>query len=171
MAYYPCLALSSLGLSQRTWGYAHTHGAYLAWDMCRQVASCRRRWCVQTQGSGSSSCWWPCALTCWTSVVTLGNGSQSPCSLSNRVVEIRQHDRWDKRLFMSFIVSSRGSETRSVLLDVGNKGRREIIKLFIKLLNFITYIPLTGPRNRQSDIPLGTQLPWCWHFAKGNRQS
>ena len=45
-------------------------------------------------------------------------------------------------------------------VDMGNKGRREIIK-------FPYYLePIDKAWNRQSDIPLGTQLPRCYYFAK-----
>lgn len=44
------------------------------------------------------------------------------CLLSGSVVEIRQHD--GKTGYVFYAVSSRGSETRCVLFDVGNKVRR-----------------------------------------------
>lgn len=51
-----------------------------------------------------------------------------------------------------------------LLTDMENQGKRKI--------NFlITYSPLISPGDRQSDLPLGAQLPQCCYFAKGKRQS
>ena len=51
-----------------------------------------------------------------------------------------------------------------VLPDVETKAEE-------KLLNFLTpYSPMSSPWNRQSDLPLGTQLPRCWYSAEGKKQ-